>query len=464
MLEIKDFSYRVNENYILKNVNMKFTEKTISVIQGPSGCGKSTLLKSIAKLYPKYSNGKCNGTITLNHEPLKKTGTDAFCKQISIMFQNPNYQFAMETVQDELIFTLENINTNPKLIEKKARQALGFCEIAHLANRKIATLSGGEKQKVSLAIIYAIDSPVILLDEPFVNVDQPSVNLIIDKLNVLKREHHKTIIIVDHNTYIYYGTADFYYKFDENKLNFKPFNAVKPNNLSKLISLNTTRRPFDNIITLQNFEVANKSKELLSINNFSFKNGITLLTGDNGTGKSSLFKAITKSKKYRGNISLAKMPIRKMSKQKLYKKVGLIFQNADTQFMTMTVQEEINLSYKKVKNGFYNFSQIQDAIKLLNLDALLNRVIYTLSEGQKKKVQILSMLIMSNPILLLDEPFNGLDNHSLHQILKLLKNAKEKFNQSMIIISHRFDDVGQIIDHHVNLSNHKLVNLGSEHN
>ncbi|WP_252898181.1 ATP-binding cassette domain-containing protein [Apilactobacillus ozensis] len=90
----------------------------------------------------------------------------------------------------------------------------------------------------------------------------------------------------------------------------------------------------------------------------------------------------------------------------------------------MTVQEEINLSYKKVKNGFYNFSQIQDAIKLLNLDALLNRVIYTLSEGQKKKVQILSMLIMSNPILLLDEPFNGLDNHSLHQILKLLKKCQ----------------------------------------
>ncbi|WP_220751182.1 ABC transporter ATP-binding protein [Apilactobacillus xinyiensis] len=464
MLQIENLNYQINKNWILKNVNLKFPKNSISIIQGPSGCGKSTLLKCIAKLYPKHSNGKISGNIKLNNvQNFNNLSVNNFCKEISIMFQNPNYQFAMSTVEEELIFTLENLQIEPNLIGTKIINALKFCNIESLKKRKINTLSGGEKQKVSLAIIYAMNSNIILLDEPFVNVDINSQKFIIHKLNELKET--KTIIIVDHNAAKYNHIADYYYKFDEQNLNFK-ITELNQSELNKVSNFTIKRnnQNKNDLITLDNFQLSSGTKSLLNIKHFSFKNGITLLTGDNGTGKSSLFKAILKRQKYIGEVLINQVSINKIRSKKFYKTIGLIFQQSDTQFIKITVKEEMELSSKQTKNCFYSDKQIQTMLVKAGLDGILNRVIYTLSEGQKKKVQIISMLIMSNPILLLDEPFNGLDDTSFNQMVDILTYAKNHFNQNMIIISHQTKGLEKLVDQQVQLKNHKLIEIGSDSN
>lgn len=115
-----------------------------------------------------------------------------------MMFQNTDTQFCMESVREEVIFTLENIDYPVEEMDKKVDEVLEKCRILYLKDREISTLSGGEKQKVALATILALESEIIILDEPFANVDIFSAQEIIDILLELNEKKETTLIIIDH--------------------------------------------------------------------------------------------------------------------------------------------------------------------------------------------------------------------------------------------------------------------------
>ncbi|MCQ5203986.1 ATP-binding cassette domain-containing protein, partial [Mordavella massiliensis] len=87
---------------------------------------------------------------------------------------------------------------------------------------------------------------------------------------------------------------------------------------------------------------------------------------------------------------------------------------------------------------------------------LQDRVVYSLSGGQQKKLQLLLMLMMGQPVLLLDEPFSGLDLHSLHNVVDLIKASQKVYPQTMIIISHQLEGLEKLIDRHVKLADCQL--------
>ena len=129
-------------------------------------------------------------------------------KLAAMMFQNPDLQFCMDTPFHELVFCLENLRTEPEEIKERAEAALEFCGISNLRDRKFVTLSGGEKQKVMLACVTAIDPAWLLLDEPFANIDVDSAAEIIQKLVRLHRERGTGILAVDHRLDNWTGAAD----------------------------------------------------------------------------------------------------------------------------------------------------------------------------------------------------------------------------------------------------------------
>lgn len=176
------FAYQKKDS-IINDLNLKISDG-LSLITGPTGCGKSTLLKLIAGLYPKYA-GHSEGKIALNG--LTK----------AMMFQNPAEQFTMATPREEIIFALENLNLNKNEYEKRLDYAVNFAQISNLLDQKIITLSGGEKQRIALAVLVAMDVDLLLLDEPFASIDPEARKFLIKKLNELKKLG-KTIIISDH--------------------------------------------------------------------------------------------------------------------------------------------------------------------------------------------------------------------------------------------------------------------------
>ena len=122
----------------------------------------------------------------------------------------------------------------------------------------------------------------------------------------------------------------------------------------------------------------------------------------------------------------------------------------------ITVQEELELSQFKCANSLFDEQSLQHYLSILKLNDHLQQTVYSLSGGQKKRLQLL-LMIMANPqVLLLDEPFTGLDCESITIFINLLKEYFIDKNKTIIIISHNLDQMDQLCQYHLQLQNQNL--------
>lgn len=140
---------------VLDEVSASFDRSRITVLTGPSGCGKSTLLYLAAGIYPQNAGFLQGGTVRVEGQEPAALGPGERCALVGMLFQNPELQFCMDTVENELFFCLENRRVPRAEMEERLSAALDFCGIAHLRRRPLRSLSGGEKQRAALACLAA---------------------------------------------------------------------------------------------------------------------------------------------------------------------------------------------------------------------------------------------------------------------------------------------------------------------
>lgn len=448
------------DSVIFQDVNIQFPLHKFSLLIGPSGSGKSTLLKIIAGLYPQFGGRLTGGQLSMDGIDF----TDWNSHKVAMLFQNPNQQFTMDTPKNELIFVLENLQVPPSEMDDQISAALNFVDCADLADRNFNTLSGGEKQKVALAVIVAMDNDVILLDEPFASVDPGARAHLLGKLTELRDEYHKTIILAEHDLHGYQSIADEVFQITANNGQIVPLEQTARKQLfnqfenatdaTKIKLPNGADQP---VISLSNLQIDRQNKTLLKQKSFAFfRDKITLITGENGIGKSTLFNGIIKLLPYQGSIKLNNNDIKSIRSKKLALQVGLVFQDAQDQFLSITMAEEIALSKKHRLTDYFTDKLIKESLHQLNLSDHLDQVVYSLSDGQKKKLQILLMLIRGQSILLLDEPLKGLDIDSLTIVLKIIKQSSIAQHQTIIMISHQLTGLADWIDYHVSFEQQQL--------
>lgn len=440
-----NFSYD-NKTKILDNLNLTIPSGKFSLLIGPTGCGKSTFLKLLAGLYPKYA-GKASGKIDLGN--LKK----------AMMFQNAGEQFTMETPRQEIIFALENLQVNKNEYEKRLHKAVAFTKIDKLLDQKIVTLSGGEQQKVALAVLVAMNVDIFLLDEPFASCDPEARKFLIKKLANL-RDQGKTIILSDHVLSDYEEVCDDLFKFTGKKIvqltENEKGNLLQANNKKANYTFSIPNENNASVFTLQNTEIKQNRLLLKQSKLKIYKGKTTLITGPNGVGKTSLFKALTKMIPYSGSLTYKNKEIGKLKARKYLLQVAQIFQNATDQFLNITVKDEINLSKKNRKNKFFSDDKINEALAYLDLANHLDQVVYSLSGGQKKKLQILLMLISDQEVLLIDEPLSGLDHNSTKKVTHLMRESQKQRKQTFLIISHELEGLAEWCDYRLVFNHQKL--------
>ena len=441
IIEIDNFSLKIKDKVLFDNVSLKIKEHSWLVLTGNIGSGKSTLLRTICKLYKE----EYEGVITYKEKDIVDIPMQEHVKNIGYVMQHAINQFVMPTLKEEIIFALENLCLEPQIIDEKLEYALSITNTYEISTKHIHTLSGGERQRAAFAVALAMGSEVLILDEPFANVDKSTRNSLLTLLEDLNN-HGVTIVVCDHEYQLYLNYADTFYYLENG--NFKLINS--PDIIPNSVKLSNNIKS-DQILKLENVSISQGNKKLLNINNFEIYKGITTLTGDNGTGKTTLLHAISQLKKYEGNIYFDGSKAKKS--RKLYKKISTCLQDAFQQFISLMPREEISMQKDIWEHAI---SWQQRLLKEFDLEKELDKSLYYYSGGQRKLIQLMCLLSQKTELLLLDEPFTHLDERACTFIMDWIEENKKIAGQSFIIVSHRLEPLNGRSDYHIEISDNTL--------
>lgn len=188
----------------IDSVNVVIPNGSFCGITGINGSGKTTMSLMMNGLIPHNVTGRMSGNVFVNGVNTRSKPVSFFSKQVGMVFQNPDFMIFNLTVEEEIAFGLSNLGMNK--IPERTSQALSSVGLAGFEKRDPHTLSLGQKQKLCLAVVLAMDTDYIVLDEPSAMLDYQSSLTLYTLLATLQKKG-KTIIIVEHDTDYLYSFA-----------------------------------------------------------------------------------------------------------------------------------------------------------------------------------------------------------------------------------------------------------------
>ncbi len=379
MININEASYsykRSLENQ-LKKISIKINQGEVILLCGKSGSGKTTITKLINGLIPHFLEGNLLGNIFINGINTKQMKIYEISEKVGTIFQNPKTQFFNLDSDSELTFGLENLGENPDKIKRQVFKVVRDLEIERLKNRNVFMMSGGEKQLLAIASIYATNPDVYVFDEPSANIDE-------------------------------YGIA---------------FVRKKNDDFANPVTFCES----DDFV-VSNLEYENKKQKILDKINISGNKGdIIAITGKNGQGKTTLMRILCGLlKENEGKISYKGSPIKYKKRRKL---CYMVMQDVIHQFFSESVRDEFSLFDSKIDE-----KQIDNILEKLDLKKLDNRHPMCLSGGQMQRLSVALGMLMDREIIILDEPTSGLDYTNMLEISKVIKEFSN--NKIIFIVTH----------------------------
>jgi len=214
IIEFRDVRYRYPDGTeALKGVSFRITHGESVGIVGANGAGKSTLLMHMnGHLLPS------SGNVTIGEVPLLKETRPEIRRKVGVLFQDPDDMLFMPTVFDDVAFGPLNLGLDEETVHHRVEEALRVVGIAHLRDRVPHHLSGGEKKRVAIAGIIAMEPQVLVLDEPTAGLDPAGVSDLVGFINSLARKYGMTVIFSTHDVSLVPEMADIVYVMDRGRI------------------------------------------------------------------------------------------------------------------------------------------------------------------------------------------------------------------------------------------------------
>ena len=462
MITIKNlsFQYSTEEDFVLRNIDLSVHQGECILLCGKSGCGKSTFLKIINGIIPEFYQGKITGSVEVAGMNPFETEIYKISEKVGSVFQNPKTQFYTTNTTDEIAFALENYGVEREKIQKRLKEVQETMHISSLMDRNIFALSGGEKQKIAIAAVYALNPEIFVFDEPSSSLDMDSM-IELSKLMERLKEEGKTIIIAEHRLWYLKKIVDRAVYLENGKIT-KEYSMEEIQNLSEEERCRTGLRHTDfsgnvwkerfkdsvvkrdssgNALELEIKDLLYKRKErtVFNIDRLGFERGkIIGIVGKNGMGKSTFAKVVCGlARQTTGEICKNN---KRISVPKRRKNSLLLMQEINNQLFTDSVCDEIRLT-----SAFKEEEQLCTCMADMQIDQLKEKNPHSLSGGQKQRVVILSALLSKKKILFLDEPTSGLDYASMKVVAKNITKFKAEKNL-ILIISHDMEFLEEVCD------------------
>jgi energy-coupling factor transporter ATP-binding protein EcfA2 len=201
IIQVTNYSWKYinTKNPAIEDINITIEEGDFIGIIGPNGSGKTTLAFSMDGLIPGQYNGIKKGTVEIFGKEVEDYGRGELQRLVGVVFSDPEAQFTAMTVEDELVFGMENIGLTVPEIRERLEWVTTLTDLKHLLEKPPYEISGGQKQRVALAAVLAMMPKILILDEPTSMLDPISRMRIFDVLAKLKKEKTSTIIVIEHS-------------------------------------------------------------------------------------------------------------------------------------------------------------------------------------------------------------------------------------------------------------------------
>jgi cobalt/nickel transport system ATP-binding protein len=207
LIETRDLCYVYPGNVTaLHSLNFVAPRNSRIAVIGANGAGKSTLFKCFNGIFTPTS-----GQVLIRGEPITKQNLREVRKFVGLVFQNPDDQIFSPTVEQDVAFGPMNLGLDPETVHHRVHEALQLVGIEDLAHRVPHHLSGGEKKRVAIAGIIAMEPEVLVLDEPTAGLDPRGIRELIDVVNNLSRKFGMTVIFSTHDVSVIPEVADYLY-------------------------------------------------------------------------------------------------------------------------------------------------------------------------------------------------------------------------------------------------------------
>ncbi|MGD8794655.1 MAG: ABC transporter ATP-binding protein [Anaerolineae bacterium] len=406
-------AYRYPQNnHGLRPTSLSIEPGDRLLIAGDSGSGKSTLARCLTGLIPHLYRGRLEGSVWLGERRTDRAPLWQLAEKAGLVFQNPAGQMLAESVEEEIIFGLENLGLPRREIGRRLEETLARFGLAALRHRSPQTLSGGEQQKLALAAITARRPPVLVLDEPLSMLDGTAAVELVDHLTGLARGG-TTVAVCEHRQEYLQCVPQLRTLHLEGHLSGRE--APRPGDLP-------WRGSPDHRLEVRDLTVRLGGRTILDRLGFSASGGqVVAIVGRNGVGKTTLLRALAGLQEHEGHITLAgERP-----------DLGLVFQIADMQLFNASVREEIVYRLPLPDETLYAW--LMEALGLAPYEEVPPLL---LSEGEKKRVALATVL-MRRPAhgLLLDEPSLGQDSAHKEMLVRLAR-ALADAGKLVILTTH----------------------------
>lgn len=306
MIEIKSVSL----DYGVKDLDLTIKKGEFLLLCGRSGCGKTTVTRLINGLIPEFYPAEMTGDVFVDGERVRDMPMYRIAERVGSVFQNPRTQFFNVDTDSEIAFGIENEARPPEELRARVEQTGRELQIEKLRGRNIFELSGGEKQKIAFASVYAMNPEIYLLDEPSSNLDVDTIAELKQHLRLIKAQG-KTVIVAEHRLYYLMDLADRIVYLEKGRITgiYTPdeFRQI-PDETRKqmgLRALDLTKEvpvcPQDTdsakkeklVLELREVSVFRKKQPVLSEISFAAARGeVIAVVGHNGAGKTTFSRAL----------------------------------------------------------------------------------------------------------------------------------------------------------------------------
>jgi len=441
------FTYSGSAAPALHDINLQVYPGEFLTITGPSGCGKSTLALCLAGFIPYAYPGKMDGWVRIQGKNTRDYPAGGLSGIVGLVQQDPETQLCTLTVKDEVAFGPENLCVPSEEIRERIYYALQSVGALHLQDRQVHTLSGGEKQRIAIASVLAMNPSLIILDEPTANLDPSCTLELLDTLKQLRKQNI-SIIVIEHRLDKLLPITDRLIlmsngKIVEESTSLESHKRLFPINKRTTLPQEITPHSFKKrpaippLLSVQNLRAGYEGRSVLAGISFSAYAGeIIAIMGNNGSGKTTLLLALLGVIKLdEGIIKWQGEDISKWRVTKRARGMGLAFQNPNHQIFENTVTKEAklaSLNLSKISEQEIEH-RVDHYLKKFDIWQYKDKNPFTLSLGEKKRLTLVSLLAYNPKVLILDEPLVGQDGDRLDLLMAALQEHRERGGITLMV-------------------------------